>query len=388
MYTCLLDAIALLPTPGTETFFLWGPRQAGKTTLLRQRYSDARWIDLLKSDEFRRYVTRPELLRQEIEAEGAHTGRQVVIDEVQKVPTLLDEVHWLLENRDVHFALCGSSARKVRRGAANLLGGRALRYELHGLTSYEIGTDFDLDRMLNYGYLPRMYEATRPRRLLDVYVADYLREEVAAEGLVRNLPAFADFLDAAALSDGEMVNFTNIARECGVSSPTAKGYFGILEDTLLGRWLPAYRRRRKRRVTSTPKFYFADVGVVNRLARRGELSAGSELYGKAFENWVFHELDAFVSYRDVDAELSYWRLPSGIEVDFVLGDMDVAIEAKSSARVTRNHLKGLRTLIDEYPEIRRRIVVCLEPRARRTADGIDILPAKTFAQRLWGGELV
>ena len=377
-----------LPIPGTETFFLWGPRQAGKTTLLRQRYPDARWTDLLKSDEFRRYVTHPELLRQEIEAEGAYTGRQVVIDEVQKVPTLLDEVHWLLENRGVHFALCGSSARKVRRGAANLLGGRALRYELRGLTSSEIGADFDLDRMLNYGYLPRMYEAVRPRRLLDAYVADYLREEVAAEGLVRNLPAFADFLDAAALSDGEMVNFTNIARECGVSSPTAKGYFGILEDTLLGRWLPAYRRRRKRRLTIAPKFYFADVGVVNRLARRGEMSPGSPLYGKAFENWVFHELGAFVSYRDIDAELSYWRLPSGIEVDFVLGDMDVAIEAKSSARVTRNHLKGLRTIIDEHPEIRRRIVVCLEPRARRTEDGIDILPAKTFAQHLWTGNLV
>ena len=377
-----------LPIPGTETFFLWGPRQAGKTTLLRKRYPDARWTDLLKSDEFRRYVTHPELLRQEIEAEGEYTGRQVVIDEVQKVPTLLDEVHWLLENRGVHFALCGSSARKVRRGAANLLGGRALRYELRGLTSSEIGADFDLDRMLNYGYLPRMYEAARPRRLLDAYVADYLREEVAAEGLVRNLPAFADFLDAAALSDGEMVNFTNIARECGVSSPTAKGYFGILEDTLLGRWLPAYRRRRKRRLTIAPKFYFADVGVVNRLARRGEMSPGSPLYGKAFENWVFHELGAFVSYRDIDAELSYWRLPSGIEVDFVLGDMDVAIEAKSSARVTRNHLKGLRTIIDEHPEIRRRIVVCLEPRARRTEDGIDILPAKTFAQRLWTGNLV
>ncbi len=377
-----------LPTPGSETFFLWGPRQAGKTTLLRQRYPDARWIDLLKSDEFRRYVTRPELLRQEIEAEGAHAGRQVVIDEVQKVPTLLDEVHWLFENRGVHFALCGSSARKVRRGAANLLGGRALRYELRGLTSSEIGTDFDLNRMLNYGYLPRMYEATRPRRLLDAYVADYLREEVAAEGLVRNLPAFADFLDAAALSDGEMVNFTNIARECGVSGPTAKGYFGILEDTLLGRWLPAYRRRRKRRVIIAPKFYFADVGVVNRLARRGEMSPGSELYGKAFENWVFHELGAFVSYQEVDADLSYWRLPSGIEVDFVLGDMDVAIEAKSSARVTRNHLRGLRTLIDEHPDVRRRIVVCLEPRARRTEDGIDILPATMFAQRLWAGELV
>ena len=191
-------------------------------------------------------------------------------------------------------------ARKVRRGAANLLGGRAIRYEMRGLTSGELGNDFDLDRMLNHGYLPRIYEASRPRRLLDAYIADYLREEIAAEGLVRNLTAFADFLDAAALSDGEMVNFTNIARECSVSSPTAKGYFGILEDTLLGKWLPAYRKRRKRRVIGAPKFYFADVGVVNRLARRGEMSPGSQLYGKAFENWVFHELSAFISYRDVD----------------------------------------------------------------------------------------
>ena len=224
--------------------------------------------------------------------------------------------------------------------------------------------------------------------MLDAYVADYLREEISAEGLVRNLPAFSDFLDAAALSDGEMVNFANIARECGVSNPTAKGYFGILEDTLLGKWLPAYRRRRKRRVIGTPKFYFADVGVVNRLARRGALSPGSELYGKAFENWVFHELSAYVSYADVDSTLSYWRLPSGIEVDFLLGDIDLAIEAKSSARITRTHLKGLRTLTDEHPNAQRRFVVCLEPRPRRTDDGIDILPATTFANRLWSGELV
>ena len=266
----------------------------GKSTLLRQRYPDARRIDLLKSDELRRYITRPELLRQEIEAEGPDASQQIVIDEVQKAPALLDEVHWLMENRGLHFALCGSSARKVRRGGANLLGGRALRYELSGLTAGELGSDFDLDRMLNHGYLPRMYESSRPRRMLDAYVADYLREEIAAEGLVRNLPAFADFLDAAALRDGEMVNFSNIARECGVSNPTAKGYFGILEDTLLGKWLPAYRKRRKRRLIGSPKFYFADVGVVNRLARRGALSPGSELYGKAFENWVFHELSAFV----------------------------------------------------------------------------------------------
>ncbi len=384
----LTERLLQLPVPGTETFFLWGPRQAGKTTLLRQSYPDARWVDLLKSDEFRRYSVNPELLRQEIEADGPDLTRQVVIDEVQKVPALLDEVHWLMENRGLSFALCGSSARKVRRGAANLLGGRAVRLELRGLTAGELGDAFDLPRMLNHGYLPRIYGASRPRRLLDAYVADYLREEIAAEGLVRNLPAFSGFLDGAALSDGEAVNVSNIARECGVSSPTAKGYFGILEDTLLGRWLPAYRRRRKRRLTAAPKFYFADVGVVNRLARRGEVAPGSELYGKAFENWVHHELCAFVGYREIDDELSYWRLPSGIEVDFVLGDVRLAVEAKASARIDRNHLKGLRAIAQEYPETGRRVVVCLEPRARRTDDGIDILPAETFVHRLWSGALL
>ena len=383
----MFNRLLNLPPPGTETFFLWGPRQVGKSTLLKQQYPDARLIDLLKSDELRRYSTRPELLRQEIEAEPPDAAQQIVIDEVQKAPALLDEVHWLIENRGLRFALCGSSARKVRRGAANLLGGRALRYELRGLTAGELGADFDLDRILNHGYLPRMYESSRPRRMLDAYVADYLREEIAAEGLVRNLPAFSDFLDAAALSDAEMVNFTNVARECGVSGPTAKAYFGILEDTLLGNWLPAYRRRRKRRLTAAPKFYFADVGLVNRLARRGELSPGSELYGKAFENWVFHELSAFVGYTEADARLSYWRLPSGVEVDFLIGDIDVAVEAKASARINRGHLRGLRTLADEHPGVRRRIVVCLEPRPRRTDDGIDVLPATAFVRRLWAGEL-
>ena len=204
---------------------------------------------------------------------------------------------------------------------------------------------------------------------------------------MRNLPTFSDFLDVAALSDGELVNFSNIARECGVSSHTAKSHFQILEDTLLGRWLPAYRRRPKRRVIGAPKFYFADVGVVNRLARRGELIPGSELYGKAFENWVFHELSAFVSYRAFEGELSYWRLASGIEVDFVLGDMQVAIEAKSSERVTQDHLKGLRSLVKDHPRVGRRLVVCREPRARKTDDGIEILPAATFVRRLWAGEL-
>ena len=382
----MFKRLLTLPEPGTETFFLWGPRQTGKSTLLRGEYGGHRWVDLLKADEFRRYVARPELLRQELEAEPPARGSQIVIDEIQKVPALLDEVHWLIENRSLHFALCGSSARKVKRGAANLLGGRAVRYELHGLSARELGRDFDLDRLLNHGYLPRIYQASRPARMLDAYVADYLKEEVAAESLVRNLPAFSNFLDVAALSDGEIVNFSTIARECGVSSHTTKSHFQILEDTLLGRWLPAYRRRAKRRVIGSPKFYFVDVGVVNRLARRGELIAGSEAYGKAFENWVFHELAAFMSYREVDGPLSYWRLASGIEVDFVVGDMRLAIEAKSSARITRDHLKGLRSLAEDHPDVKSRIVVCREPRARRTEDGIEVLPAATFVRRLWDGD--
>ena len=374
-----------LPAPGTETFFLWGPRQTGKTTLLKAAYPDAVWIDLLKADEYRRYLQNPEVLRGELAVRPS--VRQVVVDEVQKVPQLLDEAHWLHEHRGIHFALCGSSARKVKRGQANLLGGRAVRYELLGLTAQEIGRDFRLDRILNHGYLPRMYLSDSPQRLLNGYVADYLKEEVAAEGLVRNLPVFSEFLDVAALSDGELVNFSTIARECGVSSHTIKGYFGILEDTLLGQWLPAYTKRPKRRVIAAPKFYFADVGVVNQLARRGELRRGSELYGKAFENWVFHELRARNAYSEAFARLSYWRLASGIEVDFIVNDMQVAIEAKATAKVTSDHLKGLRSLVQDHPRTKQRVVVCLEPQSRRTDDGIVILSATEFHERLSAGDL-
>ena len=377
-----------LPPPGEETFFLWGPRQTGKSTLLKARYPEARWLDLLKADEFRRYSDNPELLRQEIILDGPPPGNQIVIDEVQKIPALLDEVHWLIENSGVKFALCGSSARKVRYGAANLLGGRALRFELHGLTAAELGDAFDLTQVLNHGYLPRMVEVARPTRRLDAYIADYLKEEIAAEGLVRNLPVFSGFLAAAALTDGEIVNFSNVAADCGVSSHTAKSHFEILEDTLLGRWLPAYRKRRKRRLVTAPKFYFADVGIVNRLAKRGALAPGSELYGKAFENWVFHELTAYLAYREIDADLAYWRLAGGTEVDFVLGDMALAIEAKASEKIVARHLKGLRSLAREHPNVGRRVVVCLEPRPRRTEEGIDVLPAEDFARWLWQGRLI
>lgn len=370
-----------LPSAGSETFFIWGPRQTGKSTLLRARYRDAVWIDLLKAEEHRRYLERPELLRQELPETG--TMPFVVIDEVQKVPALLDEVHWLHENRGLQAALCGSSPRKVKRGAANLLGGRAVRYDLFGLTSVELGSQWDLSRMLNHGYLPRPYLSPQPLRLINAYVGNYLREEVAAEGLVRNLPAFSEFLNVASLSDTELVNFSNMARDCGVSSQTIKGYFQILEDTLLGRWLPSYRRRPKRRVIASPKFYFFDVGLVNFLARRGRIQPGSELFGKAFENWCFHELSAYNSYTESFAALSYWRLASGIEVDFIVNDMQVAIEAKSARKITRDHLKGLRHLKRDHLGIERRIVVCLDDKPYKTEDGIEVMPARRFVEQLW-----
>ena len=384
----MFDRSLQLPAPGTETFFLWGPRQTGKSTLLRRSYPNCRWVDLLKTDEYRRYLTNPELLREELEAtdQSSSSRTQVIIDEIQMVPSLLNEVHWLIENRGTKFALCGSSARKVRGGGANLLGGRALRYELFGLSARELDKEFDLSRMLNRGYLPRIYTSNVPAKLIDSYIADYLKQEIASEGLVRNLPAFSGFLNAAALSDGELINFSNIASDCSVSSPTAKAYINILEDTLIGRLLPAYRKRIKRRMIGAPKFYFFDVGIVNRLARRGHMEPGSELFGKAFENWVFHELSVFISYRSIDEDLSYWRLAGGTEVDFVLGDMKIAVEAKASARITSKHLRGVRSLKTEHPNVGRRVLVCLEPRARRTEDEIDIIPAQEFVGRLWRGE--
>lgn len=383
----MFQRILRLPAAGAETFFLWGPRQTGKSTLLRALYPDAFWVDLLKSEEYRRYLEHPEHLRRQIEG-AVPRPRFVVIDEVQKVPALLDEAHWMHENLGVRFALCGSSARKVRRGHANLMGGRALRYQLEGLVFAEIGSSFDLERMLNHGTLPRIHLSDRPERYLAAYCADYLKEEIAAEGLVRNLPAFSEFLNVAAFSDAELVNFSTIARDCGVSSQTIKGYFDILTDTMLGHWLPAWRKRPKRRVIGAPKFYFADVGIGGFLARRGRVTAGSELFGKALENYIFHELRSWNQYTEADATLSYWRLASGTEVDFVVNDMQMAIEVKATRKVTSDHMRGLRQLRQDHPEVRRMIVVCLEEKAWRSDDDVDVMPVAEFLRRLWSGELV
>lgn len=378
-YTRLLA----LPKAGEGTFFLWGARQSGKSSLLRANYGNtAKWVDLLQADQFRRYSTRPESLREELALKPCDF---VVIDEVQKVPALLDEVHWLHENEGVHFALCGSSARKLKRGHGNLLGGRAIRCELFGLTALELGQDFDLNRALNSGLLPRIYQASRPQSLLNAYVAEYLKEEVMAEGLVRQLPPFSNFLNAAGLCDGEQVNFTNIARELGVSRESVRGYFSILEDTLIASSLPVYRKRAKRRLSVANKFYFNDVGVANFLARRGDVLPGSDVFGKAFENWIFHELRAYNAYRERFADFSFWRLSSGVEVDFIINDMACAIECKASPGIRNHHLKGLREIAKDHPELERRILVCLEPVSRKTEDGIEVLSVADFLEILWSG---
>lgn len=385
----MLTRKLILPTQPKESFFLWGPRQSGKSMLLKSRYPEAKWFDLLQTDQYLELRDKPSLLREQLLYESQRAkSKFVVIDEIQKVPMLLDEVHWLIENTNYVFGLCGSSARKVRAGHANLLGGRAIRHELYGLVSAEIGADFDLKRMLNQGYLPRHYLSDTHTDLVRSYINDYLKEEIAAEALVRNLPAFSHFLKAASLSDTELVNYASIARECGVSAPAVKEYFQILIDTMLAKFLDAYQKKPKRRVIGASKFYFSDVGIVNHLAKRGNLEPGADLFGKAFENWIFHELSAHSAYSNLHYDLAYWRLASGLEVDFIINDMELAIEAKSSAKITSDHLRGLRALAEDHPKVKRRIVVSLEKQSRRTEDGIELISHKEFVKLLWSNELI
>ena len=384
MYNRLIS----LPLNPKRSLFLLGPRQVGKSTLLRAKYPKSFYLDFLKSDEFMRFQEKPSLLRTEYAAQQVEFP--IIIDEVQKVPLILDEVHWLIENRHIKFILCGSSARKLKRGKANLLGGRALHYEMRGLLADELAADFSIDKILNRGYLPEHYDADDSEfpALIRSYVGDYLKEEIAAEALVRNLSSFTTFLHTSSFSDTEPVNFATIARDVGVSAHTIKEHFEILVDTMQGSWLPAYTKRVKRRVRQTPKFYFNDVGVVNFLARRGNIQSGSELFGKAFENYMFHELDAYRIYKNPDLLLSYWNLSSGVEVDFILNDMELAVEIKGVSKVKNDHLKGLRELHVDFPRIKARYLVCLEDRPRKTEDGIHILPFRDFLTKLWSNEIV
>ncbi len=375
-----------MPQLPKNSFFLWGPRQVGKSFLMKHLYPNTPRIDLLDTDQYIRYLQRPSLLREECLTQSKQ--KLWIIDEIQKSPLLLDEVHYLIENHGITFGLCGSSARKLKRGHANLLGGRALRYELYGLVAKELAKKFDLEKILNRGYLPNHYQSEFYEKLIHSYVNDYLKNEIAAEGIVRNLPTFSNFLRAASFLDTEIVNFSNIASDSGASSPTIREYFQILEDTLLGSFLPAYIKRQKRKTIQAPKFYFFDVGIVNYLAKRGKIQKGSELFGKAFENWVYHEIKSYLSYQEVNTDFSYWRLRNQYEVDFILGDMEIAIEVKSTATIHSRHVKNLYELLKEYPRVKQCYIVCLETKARLIQNKILVLPYQDFIQKLWDGEII
>jgi len=378
-----------LPLSAKESCFLWGPRQTGKSTLLRILYPKAKRYDLLLSSQYRRLIQNPGLIREECLASGLTGQNQkepIIIDEVQKVPELLDEVYWLIENLGLRFILCGSSARRLKRRKVNLLGGRAVRYELFPLVYPEV-PDFSLKKALRFGLLPRHYLSSNPTRLLQSYVGDYLKEEIAAEAVTRNIAAFSRFLEVAALSNNEIINYTNIANDCGVSSPTVRGYFEILEDTLIGRFLPAFRKRAKRRLIRAPKFLFFDVGIVAHLTRRGPVEPGSELFGRAFEHFICLEVLAHASYSELNYPVAYWRTASQFEVDLVLEEHEVAIEIKSTTQAKNRHLKGLRVFKEEY-KARSYILVSLDLHPRLTDDGILILPWEEFLRRLWGGEII
>ena len=368
--------------------FLFGARQTGKTTLLLQQFPNAEYIDLLDSVTLRKFSNYPETLFEMYKDSDSNTV--VIIDEIQQVPLLLNEVHRLIHKRGIRFILCGSSARKLRRKGYNTLGGRALPCYLYPLVSAEI-PDFDIDTALTKGMLPAFYTAKNAYRLLASYLDVYLRQEIKEEALVRNLSNFQRFLDAAALTDGEIVNYNNIATDCGVSANSVKEYFSILEDTLVGYMIPAFAKRVKRRIVLSPKFYFFDIGVTNYLLHRKEVVRGTTEYGHAFEHFVMQELIAYIGYTHNDNRLSYWRTKDGVEVDAVIGNdllggAKLAIEIKSTEDVQNKHLKGLRTFADEHPDCRR-IVVALDRFTRRTVDNIEIMYVYDFLRQLWSGKL-
>jgi predicted AAA+ superfamily ATPase len=381
----MFDRVLNLSRLGRETCFLWGPRQVGKSTWLEKSFPSSRYYNLLLSDDFARLQKKPSLLREELLENPAPTHTPIIVDEVQKVPALLDEVQWLITHGSYQFILCGSSARKLKRGGGNLLGGRALRFEMFPLISREIPR-FRLERALTHGLIPRHYLSDNPTDLIQSYVVDYLKEEIAEEALVRNVPAFHRFLEAAAFSNGEIVNELNIAQECGVSSPTVRQYFEILEDTLLGRFLPVFRKRPKRRVIQSPKFYYFDVGLANFLLKRGPIVAKSESFGKAFEHFLFQELLAHSHYSGLRYPLFYWRTASQLEVDFVLGDHEVAVEVKSTDMAQPRHARGLMAFAEEY-KVKKLILVTLDHRPRQMGP-VHVLPWADFLARLWDGQII
>ncbi len=382
-----IQRILNIQLPPGQSAFLWGPRKTGKSTYLKKAYSNSLYFDFLKTDLALELIKRPSLLRERLLAVSNEDLKPpIILDEVQKVPQILDEVHWLIENRNLSFILCGSSARKLKRGQANLLGGRAWRYELFPFVSAEL-KEIDLRRALNHGMIPDHYLKENYKKSLQGYVQDYLKEEIFGEGLIRNIPAFARFFDAVGYSHGEMLNYSNIARDCGVDAKTVKEYFQILADTLMGRFVEPFKKRQSRQViTRAPKFYLFDVGVAGALTRRHIPEERGAQFGKAFEHFIFMEIAAYSSYSELGFPIRYWRTKTGYEVDFILGEGEVAVEVKSSNQVSRKDMRPLLAFSEEFHP-RQASIVCNESEERQSGK-VKIIPWALFLKRLWGGEII
>lgn len=360
-----------------KSCLLLGPRQTGKSTLISHCFPDCPSYSLLNNTTLLQLSRSPERLDEE-----TRHAKLVIIDEIQHLPQLLNEVHRLIEERGTRFLLTGSSARKLRRGGVNLLGGRARFRTLHPLVYAELGVRLDLVRALDVGLIPSIYLSDSPWEDLEDYAGNYLKTEIAAEGLTRNIPAFSRFLEVAALCNGKMLNFTEIGNDAQVARSTVQEYFHILEDTLIAHQVPAWKKTLTRKPIGTSKFYFFDIGVARFLQHRKGLQTRSPEFGDAFEAYMFHELKTFADYTSA-GDLCYWRSTSGFEVDFILADT-LAVEVKGKANVTSADLKGLRALMDEG-KLKHHILVSLETRPR-TVHGIRILPWQLFLEQLWQGE--
>jgi predicted AAA+ superfamily ATPase len=370
--------------PAGQSAFLWGARKTGKSTWLRAHFADSIYYDLLKTDVMLEFTRNPAALREQLLAKNP-TALQapIVLDEVQKVPQLLDEVQGLIEDRRLRFVLCGSSARKLKRGQANLLGGRAWRFEMHPLVSAEV-PGIDLLQALNRGLIPAHYVQDHYRRALRAYVQDYLKEEVFAEGLTRNVGAFSRFFDAVGHSHGELINYANIARDCGVDAKTVKEYYQILVDTLLGSFVEPFKRRQSRQVIGkAPKFYLFDVGVAGALTQRVIPQLKGEQFGRAFEHFIHMEILAHRSYSELEYPINFWRTKSGLEVDFVLASGEVAIEVKGTDRVDVRDLSSLRSFAEEFKP-KHALLVCTE-KQERLVGAMRIVPWRKFLEQLWAG---
>lgn len=379
----MYDRILNIDNEYDDSVFLFGARQTGKTTWLISQFPNCRYYDLLRPSEFERLLRQPELLPQELEDFGENDT--VIIDEIQKLPQLLDEVHYLIQRKGIRFILSGSSARKLKRAGTNLLGGRASKEQMFPLVSAEI-PDFDLIRAVNNGMIPRHYMVQNPQQRLRGYIGVYLNEEIREEALSRSLNSFTHFLETAAQCDGKMLVYKNIAQDCGIDYRTVKEYFSILEDTLVGYFIYGFTESKKRKAIAAPKFYLFDVGVANYLCHRQHLQPGSDDFGHAFEHLIIQEIIAYLGYSHSDEKLCYWRTTSGYEVDAVIGNGRVAIEIKSSEEVKSRHTHGLKAFSEDFPNAKL-FIVSLD-KYKRKLNGIDIIPAMDFLKDLWKGLVI